>query len=264
MEIFPLPVDVDTIPPLRFTPCDAVLLAPPVPFKVTPPPPEVLIVPPVREIPWLAPLLPVAVAVMLIELVAPVTEKLEPVVKPTPPLPFPVMEEVAVTDPAAVKVAPKLIPLPPEALPVQFEKTTGPLVTKAAAPEFTPWPEPPEPPVQPVNVTVPDVLVVQADAIDTPYAEAAVAVLVPVKVIVPVPLLMIPLVTAILTPNPTPDPARALPVMEIFPPPVDAEIRPVPLRFTPCEAVLLTPPVPCKENVPPPLVLNVPAVIEIP
>ena len=110
------------------------MLAPPVPFNVIAPPPFVLMLPaPVREMPWHAPVVPAAEAVMLIALLAPVTEKFTDVANPTPPLPCPRIDEVAVTVPAVVNEEPpkKLIPLPPPVPPVQEEKVTGPDPVKA-------------------------------------------------------------------------------------------------------------------------------------
>jgi hypothetical protein len=168
MEIFPFPVVVEMIPPLIFTPCEAVLLAPPVPFKVMLPPPFVLNVPPVREMPWQAPVVPVAEAAMLMELFVPVTEKLEFVVNPMPPFPFPVIA-VPVTDPAAVKDAARVTPLPPPLPPLQLVKATGPLAVKALpAAKLTASPDPPEPPEQFWKVTSPVVPVVQGSGSEIP------------------------------------------------------------------------------------------------
>jgi hypothetical protein len=76
-------------------------------------------------------------------------------------------------------------------------------------------------------------------------------------------VLVIGLVLLKLIPSPAPDP-DAVPVIEIFPLPVVVETTPVPLISTPCEAVELDPPVPASVIEPPPDVLKVPAVIEIP
>ncbi len=114
-------------PPVRLIPWEAVELFPPVPFNViVPPVPVVFIEPAVREIPWQAPVVPVAVAVIAIVLLLPVAWNVELDANPTPASPLPVMEEVAVTVPAVVKAAATLIPLPPEVPPKQLEKITAP------------------------------------------------------------------------------------------------------------------------------------------
>ena len=103
-------------------------------MSVIAPPPFVLIVPAVREIPWQAPVVPAAEAVIEIVFPVPVTPKLNPDAKPIPPFPWPSIEEVAVTLPAAVKAAPMLMPLPPVVAllpPMQFENVTAPPVVKA-------------------------------------------------------------------------------------------------------------------------------------
>jgi hypothetical protein len=128
-EILPFPVVVETVeaPPVRLIPCEPVVLVPPVPFSVIEPPPVVLIEPPVSDIPWQAPVVPVAVAVMAMVLLAPVVEKLNPEANPTPEAPCPVMDEVAVILPVVVNAAPTLTPLPPLGPPMQLENTTSPL-----------------------------------------------------------------------------------------------------------------------------------------
>ena len=82
------PVTLETVEPI-FTPSLALLLGPPVPLRVIAPLPPVLSVPPVSEIPWQAPVVPEAVAVIEIAFPAPVVPKLNPDAKPIPPLPWP-------------------------------------------------------------------------------------------------------------------------------------------------------------------------------
>ena len=59
------------------------------PFNVIALPSLVLSVPAVREIPWQAPVVPEAVAVIEIVFPAPVVPKLNPDAKPIPPFPWP-------------------------------------------------------------------------------------------------------------------------------------------------------------------------------
>jgi hypothetical protein len=104
---------------------------------------------------------PVALAVIAIFLLAPDVEKLNPEAKPTPAAPCPVIDVVAVMLPVVVNAAPTLIPLPPVVPllpPWQFVKTTSPLLVKVV-PKATPWQLVPVPPVQPVTVIVPSVIV---------------------------------------------------------------------------------------------------------
>ncbi len=103
--------------------------------------------------------MPVALAVIAIVLI-PDVEKFWFEKNPTPPLPCPVIDEVAVILPVVVKAVATLIPLPPPVPPVQLENTTG-AAPMNAAPKFTPWLAPVFPPVQPVKVIVPDVPGVQ-------------------------------------------------------------------------------------------------------
>ena len=64
-EMAPAPVAVEMIPvPLMLIPCDAVVLAPPVPLSMMAPPPVVLNVPAVSETPWEAPAVAVVDAVI--------------------------------------------------------------------------------------------------------------------------------------------------------------------------------------------------------
>jgi hypothetical protein len=130
-EMFPFPVvvEMEEAPPVRLIPCEAVLLAPPVPFSVIEPPPVVLIDPAASDIPWELPVVRVPVAVIAIFLLEPVVEKLTLEVKPLPP---PVIDVVAVMFPVVVNPEPcTLIPLPPPEPPVQLENTTSPLPVKA-------------------------------------------------------------------------------------------------------------------------------------
>ena len=159
------------------------------------PPPEVLIVPDVKEIPWHAPVVPVELAVMAIALFVPVTAKLEDTAKPTPAAPVPVIELVAVTVPAVVNEPETLTPSPPPEPPEQFEKVTGPLLVNPV-PKTTPKHVPPEPPEQLENVTRPVVPVVQAPVVVvTPWQLEPEELLVPLSVIFPV-LLVTTLVPA--------------------------------------------------------------------
>ena len=77
-EMLPPPptvVEIVPAPPVRLIPCEAALLGPPVPFRVMLPPPVVLRLPPVKEIPSQSPVVPVAAAMMSIELPVPVAAK---------------------------------------------------------------------------------------------------------------------------------------------------------------------------------------------
>ena len=195
------------------------LLGPPVPINRIKPPPFVLIVEPVRVIPWQAPVVPSALALMAMKLFVPVTLKVEVVVKPTPPLPCPLIEVVAVTDPAAVKVLVALIPLPPVVVlapPEQVANITGPAAVKAP-PKLTPWEVVPVPPEQLANVTVPLVAGLQATAAATPWEEAPLEALLPPTVMVPVVLVIEVLAVEICTPGLVPDPPETAPVTEIAP-----------------------------------------------
>ena len=84
-EMFPFAVETVEAPPSTLIPCEAPLLGPPVPLRAIIPLPNVLIPPEalVREIPWQAPLVPRALAVIAIEAALNVVSKK----KPTPPLP---------------------------------------------------------------------------------------------------------------------------------------------------------------------------------
>lgn len=119
------------------------LLLPLVPINVMLPPPDVLRVPPLIEIPWAAPVVAFDEEVIEIGLLTPEEVKLAAQLNPMLPLPDPpLIELVATTDPPVEKSAPTLIP----------------------------WPDPPvdPPPVQFVKVIVPVVPVVQAAGRETP------------------------------------------------------------------------------------------------
>ena len=135
MVPFPTVVEMQPAPPTTLSPRTTELLAPLVPFRVMLPPPFVLMVDPdAKLIPVTPPLVPEEEATMSIELPLPVAAKFALEANPTPPLPAPVIEDVAVIDPAVVKAAPTLIPFPPVLLllpATQLEKTTGPLPVKA-------------------------------------------------------------------------------------------------------------------------------------
>ena len=75
------------------------------------PPPEVLIVPAVNEIPWQVPDVPAELAVIAIAVFVPVLPKLAVERNPMPAIPFPVIAVVAVTLPEVVNAAATLIPL---------------------------------------------------------------------------------------------------------------------------------------------------------
>ena len=118
--------------------------------------------------------------------------------------------------------------------------------------------------MQSVKLTVPPVSEVQGIVEEKPWQPALIeAALVPVRVISPL-VLTIPLEVAIKIPtlDPVP-PVGAAPVREMGPLPLPVEIAP-PSRSIPCEAPLLTPPVPFKVMPPPSFVLIVPPVREIP
>ncbi len=101
--------------------------------------------------------------------------------------------------------------------------------------------------------------------IEIPAEEAAVPELVPLIVMVPVVLVIESVDPAIFTPTLAAALAPVAPVKEIAPLPVVVEISPAPLILSPCDAaVVLAPPVPMRVSDPPPVVLTVPAVTEIP
>ena len=110
------------------------VLAPPVPISVSAPPPVVLTVPPVTEIPCAAPVVPRAVAVIAIAEPVPDVVKFAVEAKPTPPLPFPLIVLVAVMAPAVLNAAATLIPLPPVAPAMQEENVQSPVVSDVQAP----------------------------------------------------------------------------------------------------------------------------------
>lgn len=111
------------------------LLAPPVPVNVMVPPPVVRIEPPVKEIPWHAPVVPVALALIEIKLFVPDAEMLAELANPIPEAPFPVKVAPAIL-PTAVKEAVIFTPFPPPAPAWQFAKEIGPPAMKFA-PMFT-------------------------------------------------------------------------------------------------------------------------------
>jgi hypothetical protein len=224
-------------------------------------------VPPVNEIPWHAPVVPDAVAVIEIGCEAPDVAKFALEANPTPPLPLPVMDEVAVTVPAVVKAAVTLIPLPPVVpllLPMQFVNVTGPLLVKAPA-KFSPWLAVPLPPWHPAivtvpslieapNVTVPEDPVVQLPVILTPRELAPLELFVPLTLIGPVVV-----VRGLVADNKTPllvnVPPGIFPATLMVPLPVDT-----PLLFaeitTPLELLLeMEDPIPIKVIFPLPVVL---------
>ncbi len=125
------------IVPAIFTPMLAVLLGPPVPMSVIVPLVVVLSVPPVREIPWQAPVVPRLLAVIC-RAVAEVdeVEKSPTEAKPTPAAPTPSIALVARISPAVVKspLAPTSIPLPPVAPPLHDEKVKRPVVSDVQVP----------------------------------------------------------------------------------------------------------------------------------
>jgi hypothetical protein len=98
------------------------------------PPPDVLNVPAVKEIPWQAPVVPRAIAVIASVLLAPEVLKLAVDAKPTPAAPLPRIVSVAMILPAVVKAALTLIPLPPVVPPKQEEKVKSPDVSDVQAP----------------------------------------------------------------------------------------------------------------------------------
>ena len=110
------------------------VLAPPVPMSVSAPPPVVLTVPAVTEIPWQAPVVPRAVAVIAMADPVPEVVKFAVEANPTPPLPFPLMILVAVMAPAVLKAAATLIPLPPVAPAMQEENVHSPVVRDVHVP----------------------------------------------------------------------------------------------------------------------------------
>jgi hypothetical protein len=203
---------------------------------------------------------------MEIFLLVPVVEKLAAVAKPCPPLPCPVIDEVAVILPVVVNALFTPIPRPPFVPPMQEENTTSPLPVKTAL-KLTPrLLNAAVLAMQLENVTAPVVAGVQAFVILTPLDPDVVFVLVPETVIVPEVLLITPATDpAMFTPKlgfVLPD---AEPVKEMLPFPVVVEtVEAPPVRLIPCEAVLLGPPVPFSVIEPPPLVLIEPPVSEIP
>ena len=125
---------VEMAPPLILMPCEAaVRLGPPIPFNVITPPDGVLIDPPVIEMPWQAPRVPLEVEVIVIALAA----KFALDANPTPFSPRPVMEVVAKAAPVVEKAAPTLMPFPPYVPPRQLVQTTGPAPANAP-PRFRP------------------------------------------------------------------------------------------------------------------------------
>ena len=109
------------------------LLDPPVPFSVMPPPPLVLIILLVSEIPWQAPVVPVELAVIAIaDAEVEDVEKLADEKKPIPPGPCPWIVSVAVITPVVLNAASTSMPFPPRVLPPwQVVNVTAPLPVKA-------------------------------------------------------------------------------------------------------------------------------------
>ncbi len=103
-------------------------------MSVSDPPPVVLRVPAVKEIPWHAPTVPRAEAVIAIGDEVPDVVKLAIDAKPCPPLPTPSIVSVAVMVPALLKAAPIFKPLPPVAPPIHDEKVKSPVVKEVHAP----------------------------------------------------------------------------------------------------------------------------------
>ena len=109
MEMFPLPVVVLTNPPTIFTPCPVCAPVPEVPFNVMEPPPLVLIVPPVKEMPLQAPVVPVEEAVIVIVFPEPEVDIFAEPSHPDPAVP-PMIELVATIFPAVEKADLELTP----------------------------------------------------------------------------------------------------------------------------------------------------------
>ena len=168
-------------------------------------------------------------------LLVPEVEKFALDAKPTPPLPLPWIELVAVMFPVVVKAAPTLMPLPPVVElfpPTQLEKVTA-LLPVNAVEKFTPWLLVPVPP-EPERVTRPVVPGVQLFVlIETPSAPVPVSVLLPLNVIVPDVLVTELSDPARLMPILLPPPVDPTPVIEMLPLPVVVETSPVLLMFTP-------------------------------
>ena len=126
------PVALETVEPI-LTPSLAVELGPPVPISVIVPLVVVLRVPPVSEIPWQAPVVPVELAVIAIaDVELDEVEKLADEKKPIPPGPCPWMVLVAVITPVVLNAASTSMPFPPRVLPPwQVVNVTAPLPVKA-------------------------------------------------------------------------------------------------------------------------------------
>ena len=111
------PVALETVEPI-LTPSLAVELGPPVPISVIVPLVVVLSVPPVSEIPWQAPVVPVELAVIAIaDAEVEDVEKLADEKKPIPPGPCPWIVSVAVITPVVLNAASTSMPFPPRVLP---------------------------------------------------------------------------------------------------------------------------------------------------
>ena len=107
----------------------------PLPMSVIAPPLVVLSVPPVREIPSQAPLVPTEFAVIWIDVEVPEEEEKSPdSEKPTPEGPVPWMLVIANTSPAVEKSPLTSSPLPPVAPPIQEEKVQVPVVKEVQVP----------------------------------------------------------------------------------------------------------------------------------
>jgi hypothetical protein len=144
------------------------------------PEPVVLNEPAVKEMPWQAPVVPVAVAVIEIELLFPVVPKLDTDANPIPPAPCPVIVE-EVTLPVVVKAAATFTPLLPPVPPTQLKKFTAPVPVNVLA-KWTPWLTPVLLPA-PEKVTAP--VADQGDVTVTPCDPVARATLVPDRVTPP-------------------------------------------------------------------------------
>ena len=111
------PVALETVEPI-LTPSLAVELGPPVPISVIVPLVVVLSVPPVSEIPWQAPVVPVELAVIaMADVEVEDVEKLADEKKPIPLGPLPWMVLVAVITPVVLNAASTSMPFPPRVLP---------------------------------------------------------------------------------------------------------------------------------------------------
>lgn len=154
-------------------------------MSVSDPPPVVLRVPAVKEIPWHAPTVPRAEAVIAIGDEVPDVVKFAIDAKPFPPLPFPLIVLVAVMVPALLKAAATFRPLPPVAPAIHEEKVKSPVVNEVHEPLIvTPCEATaPLPPV-PLILIGPVALVIVV-AILTPALALLLGPPVPINVMVP-------------------------------------------------------------------------------